>query len=338
MVANRTREGEPKITIVALVGVGDSCRRKVNVSEDPQGHAARDPWDGPNMFSATRLLGGLVSHGFGRTARNALGGGGMMGTAAKVAGVAAVGGAAYAAYRQWRVLGAAEAMADYAQPIRKIQVTDGRSPGAAAKPALPVFLEFDASDIADRAGDEPLGWMLENRHIRLGLTEALKATDVTVIAPRRAVDIEASATGAEVLLDDGQRLRCQLAVGCEGRRSPLREAAGIGVTGWSYKQTGMVATVALEHDHQGVAFEHFLPTGPFAILPLKPDGKGTNRSSIVWTERTEVADRLVKAGQPPTVLTSGAIVGSEQATELFEAAYDEHARRLAKLYKNLGNT
>lgn len=194
---------------------------------------------------------------------------------------------AYAAFRQWRVLGAAEAMAAHAQPIYRIQVTDGRSPGAAAKPALPVFLEFEAEDISDRAAKEPLGWMLENRHIRLGLTEALKTTNVTVIAPRRAVDIEVSPLGAEVMLDNGQRLRCQLAVGCEGRRSPLREAAGIGVTGWSYKQTGMVATVALEHDHQGVAFEHFLPTGPFAILPL-PD----RRASLVWSERPREAEAL----------------------------------------------
>ena len=57
---------------------------------------------------------------------------------------------------------------------------------------------------------------------------------------------------------------------------------------------------------------------------------------LVNTIKAEVADRLAKAGQPPKVLTAGAIVGSERATELFEAAYDEHARRLAKLYENLG--
>ena len=71
--------------------------------------------------------------------------------------------------------------------------------------------------------------------------------------------------------------------------------------------------------------------------PVSP-GSTVGGCMLVNALKAEVADRLVKAGQPPTVLTAGAIVGSERATELFEAAYDEHARRLAKLYKNLGNT
>ncbi|MFQ3169592.1 MAG: putative phosphosugar-binding protein [Limisphaerales bacterium] len=71
--------------------------------------------------------------------------------------------------------------------------------------------------------------------------------------------------------------------------------------------------------------------------PVSP-GSTVGGCMIVNALKAEVAERLVKAGQPPKVLTAGAIVGSERATELFEAAYDEHARRLAKLYENLGNT
>ena len=52
--------------------------------------------------------------------------------------------------------------------------------------------------------------------------------------------------------------------------------------------------------------------------------------------KAELADRLTKAGKPPLVLTAGALVGKERATELFESAYDEHARRLAKLYAEIG--
>ncbi|MFQ3169011.1 MAG: putative phosphosugar-binding protein [Limisphaerales bacterium] len=70
--------------------------------------------------------------------------------------------------------------------------------------------------------------------------------------------------------------------------------------------------------------------------PVSP-GSTVGGCMIVNALKAEVAERLVKAGQPPKVLTAGALVGSERATELFEAAYDEHARRLAKLYENLGN-
>ena len=58
--------------------------------------------------------------------------------------------------------------------------------------------------------------------------------------------------------------------------------------GWSYGQSGIVTTVAHERDHDGRAEEHFLPAGPFAILPLKG-----RRSSIVWTEEAREAERIV---------------------------------------------
>ena len=86
-------------------------------------------------------------------------------------------------------------------------------------------------------------------------------------------------------------LRGRLAVAADGRASPLREAAGIRVHGWSYAQSGIVCTVAHERPHRGVAHERFLPAGPFAILPLTG-----NRSSLVWTEPSAVADGLIELG------------------------------------------
>jgi len=77
----------------------------------------------------------------------------------------------------------------------------------------------------------------------------------------------------------------------------VRQAAGIGVIGWPYGQSGVVATVKLEKPHQGVAYEYFLPSGPFAILPLTED-----RASLVWTEKTEAAEAL--RGARPEVLSS----------------------------------
>ena len=89
-------------------------------------------------------------------------------------------------------------------------------------------------------------------------------------------------------LADGRALAAALVVAADGRSSPLREAAGIKVVGWSYPQTGIVTTVAHERPHEGVAVQHFLPAGPFAILPLRGD-----RSCITWTEDREEARRIL---------------------------------------------
>ncbi|HEX7947672.1 MAG TPA: UbiH/UbiF/VisC/COQ6 family ubiquinone biosynthesis hydroxylase [Phenylobacterium sp.] len=171
---------------------------------------------------------------------------------------------AYAAYRQWRALGLADSLDPHAQRIEQILVTDGTTPGAASRGASPFFLRFDSAEIADRSDGEPLGYLLENRHIRAALAKAAFA-----------------GRAAQVTLADGRVLTAPLAVGAEGRGSVIRTEAGIGAIGWDYPQTGVVATVRMERPHEGVAHEYFLPGGPFAILPLTD-----NRASLVWTEST----------------------------------------------------
>jgi 2-octaprenyl-6-methoxyphenol hydroxylase len=201
---------------------------------------------------------------------------------------------AFSAFRQWRAVGAAAFLEPHAQRIEQILVTDGRAPGAAAGPGGSAFLRFDAAEIArvgeDGAGDavpdalpDALGYMIENRHIRAGLAAAVGAAGIEVLAPAWVTRLEtasADAPGrARVTLEDGRALTAPLVVGADGRGSLVRRAAGIGTVGWNYGQAGVVATVALEHDHRGVAHEHFLPAGPFAILPLTG-----RRASLVWTE------------------------------------------------------
>ncbi|MGA0605962.1 UbiH/UbiF/VisC/COQ6 family ubiquinone biosynthesis hydroxylase [Phenylobacterium sp. VNQ135] len=197
---------------------------------------------------------------------------------------------AYAAYRQWRALGLAEALDPHAQRIEQILVTDGRTPGAATGAQTPFFLRFDSDEIAERSEGEPLGYLLENRRTRAGLAAAVQAEGIEVLAPARVTSCRSTPRRAEVALADGRVLTAPLVVGAEGRGSVVREAAGIGVIGWPYAQTGVVATVRLERPHEGVAHEYFLPGGPFAILPLTD-----NRASLVWTETTARGQALKSA-------------------------------------------
>jgi 2-octaprenyl-6-methoxyphenol hydroxylase len=194
---------------------------------------------------------------------------------------------AFSSFRQWKALGLGPALEPQAQRIEQILVTDGGGAGAAAGGASPGFLRFDAAEIAERSEGEPLGYMLENRVCRAALAEAVTRADLTVLAPARVAGVSFEPGAAEVALADGRRLRAPLIVGAEGRGSIVREAAGIEVMGWRYGQSGVVATVDLEADHGGVAHEYFLPSGPFAILPLTGQ-----RASLVWTESTRRGEAL----------------------------------------------
>jgi 2-octaprenyl-6-methoxyphenol hydroxylase len=198
---------------------------------------------------------------------------------------------AYAAFRQWRALGLGEALEPHAQRIEQILVTDATTPGAAAGAPLPAFLRFESAEIADRSEGEPLGYMLENRHVRAALAAAVAEAGIEVLAPARVAEAAFEPGAARVTLADGRVLSAPLAVGAEGRGSVVREAAGIGTVGWDYRQTGVVVTVRLERPHGGVAHEYFLPSGPFAILPLTD-----NRASLVWTESAARGAALKQAG------------------------------------------
>ncbi len=195
---------------------------------------------------------------------------------------------AAASFRQFRALGVADALEKNAQPITSILVTDGPSPGASASAPVPVFLRFGAEDLGDTG--EPMGWMVENRHIRAALAKEIKASGVKPFAPAFVSSVEHDAREVRVQLRDGKVLHAPLVVGAEGRRSVVREAAGIDTYGWDYAQSGVVATVALERNHEGVAHEYFLPGGPLAILPLTGQ-----RASLVWTESKARARALIES-------------------------------------------
>jgi 2-octaprenyl-6-methoxyphenol hydroxylase len=186
---------------------------------------------------------------------------------------------AAAARRLFETIGVWDAVEARTQPMLDMVITDSRLDDA----VRPVFLTFEG----ELEPGEPFAHMVENRDLVAALLA--KARDEGIDLRATAVaDCEAGRDRADVRLADGASLAAQLVVAADGARSQLRERAGIGTVGWSYGQSSIVTTVAHERDHYGRAEEHFLPAGPFAILPLKD-----RRSSIVWTEETPEAERIV---------------------------------------------
>jgi 2-octaprenyl-6-methoxyphenol hydroxylase len=134
-----------------------------------------------------------------------------------------------------------------------------------------------------------LGYIVENRVLRQALHERLaELPNVRHLAPATVTDAERGAAGVVCRLADGGTIEGALLVAADGKESPLRRTAGIETVEFRYPQTGIVCTVHHEEPHLGIAVEHFLPAGPFAILPMTG-----NRSSIVWTERAALAPGIM---------------------------------------------
>lgn len=186
---------------------------------------------------------------------------------------------AAAARRLFEAIGVWDAVAENAQPILDMVVTDSKLDDA----VRPAFLTF-GGEVEE---GEPFAHMIENRHLVDALAEKAKSLGVELRAAPVA-GFAAAANSTEVQFADGETITARLLVGADGARSLIREQAGIATHGWNYDQSAIVTTVAHEREHNGRAEEHFLPAGPFAILPLTG-----RRCSIVWTETSGEADRIV---------------------------------------------
>jgi 2-octaprenyl-6-methoxyphenol hydroxylase len=185
-----------------------------------------------------------------------------------------------AATRMLDVFGIWSEIEPEAEPIRKMIVTDSKT----TDPVRPVFLTFDGEVEEGR----PFAHMIPNVAIVGALRGLCDRLGITI---RHGLTVSGFVTGAQstsISLSDGNVLEARLLIACDGVRSFLRDMAGIKTVRWDYDQSGIVTTVEHERPHNGVAEEHFLPSGPFAVLPLKG-----NRSSLVWTERRADADKLV---------------------------------------------
>jgi 2-octaprenyl-6-methoxyphenol hydroxylase len=230
-----------------------------------------------------------------------------------------------------RLLGALGAWAKleaHAQVVHAIDITDS----ALEHAIRPVLLSYDNT----LGAGEPASWIVEGTHLRATLTALACGTPgLEVCAPAEMRATHIGEAGAEIVLDGGECIRCGLLIACDGGRSPVREAAGIKVVRWSQPQVGIVTTVELERPHEARAVQHFLPGGPFAILPLRG-----NRACITWTEDKERGHTILGLGDEAFLaevqrrfghkLGSLALVGPRAAWPLeFHLARALTGRRLA---------
>jgi len=188
---------------------------------------------------------------------------------------------AYGSQQVLAGIGVWDLVATAAEPIRDIRVADQGSS---------LFLHYDHADL----GDDPLGFIVENRALRRALFQRMAGlADLTHVTPASVDRIETARGGVLAHLVDGRTIKARLAVAADGKHSRLREQAGIKTLGWHYRQHAITGTVVHAEPHHGVAVEHFLPAGPFAILPMTDDALGRHRSSIVWTERADLAPAMM---------------------------------------------
>jgi 2-octaprenyl-6-methoxyphenol hydroxylase len=189
------------------------------------------------------------------------------------------------ARRMLDVLGIWSAVAGEAQPVTAIDITDS-SLDAGIRPSL---LTYDNRLAADGPEPEAASYIVPASLLEQAIYDSV-ATDprLTRLAPSEIARFTDEGTHLAITLADGTALATGLLVGAEGRRSASRESAGIKTVGWRYGQTAIVTTIAHEKPHGGRAIQHFLPAGPFAILPLPG-----NRACLTWTEDETEAARIL---------------------------------------------
>lgn len=181
-----------------------------------------------------------------------------------------------------QTLGVWDEVEDQAQPFEQIIVTDGKSE-TGERPALLSFLEAGNTGSAS-------AWMVENSTLVKALIGQVQQTpNINFIGNAAVESFDFSSSAASLTTIDRRKFAAPLIVAADGRNSGARQAAGIDTVRWDYDQSGIAMTVEHELAHHGRAEEHFRAAGPFAILPLTG-----NRSSIVWTEQTRVAEQLMK--------------------------------------------
>ncbi|MBK8084562.1 MAG: FAD-dependent monooxygenase [Devosia sp.] len=198
--------------------------------------------------------------------------------------------------RVFEQVGIWDRVASAAEPVRQMKITDSGTGDI----ARPLFLRFEG----EVAPGEPFAHLVPNTSVAAALLESL-AGQVELVAPVEVTGFSATPALGRISLADGRLLSAPLVVASDGANSALRSMAGIGTFGHAYGQAGIVTTIAHELDHEGTAYEHFRPAGPFASLPLPG-----RRSSLVWTETLEAAAAIKALDRAEIARRIEAVMGS----------------------------
>jgi 2-octaprenyl-6-methoxyphenol hydroxylase len=205
-----------------------------------------------------------------------------------------------AAKAMLEVIGVWPAIARKAQPVLRIELTDS----ALDAPVRPSLIGLDSRETP---GGEPTAYIVENADLLPALLASLKeAPGIAFFAPDRVAAFEVKQSGVEVRLGSGTVLTAKLLAAADGQASQIREMAGIQTTVWPSPKAAITVTVGIERPHQGIARQHFLPAGPFAILPMTGD-----RVSIVWTEDAAAAGQILAEDREVFVAGLSQRVGPE---------------------------
>ena len=206
--------------------------------------------------------------------------------------------------RSFEQLGVWAAMAPEAEPVRLMKITDSGTGDI----SRPLFLSF-AGDVAP---GEPYAHLVPNRASVAALLTALDGR-VEMLAPVEVTGFSGAGAAGQLTLADGRTISAPLVIAADGARSALRDMAGIKTFGHAYQQSGIVTTISHELPHEGTAYEHFRPAGPFASLPLTG-----NRSSLVWTETPAEAARIKALSPEAAALEIEAAMGAALGTVTVE--------------------
>ncbi|MCF6199592.1 MAG: FAD-dependent monooxygenase [Hyphomicrobiaceae bacterium] len=181
-----------------------------------------------------------------------------------------------------QLLGVWEHVADKAQPMTMIDITDSKLEEVLRPSLLHMDNEMESGEAA--------AYVVEAHILRGALAKVYAGRDdIKIISPADVTGFEVHSGSVDVQLASGEHHRSRLLVASDGRSSDLRAIAGIKTVDWPASQWGIVATIAHTLPHNGRAVQHFLPDGPFAVLPLTE-----NRVSLVWTEQCDFASKVTR--------------------------------------------
>jgi len=165
-------------------------------------------------------------------------------------------------------------------PYQAMTVWDGDGTGR---------IQFEAAELQARA----LGTIVENRSIVRALFGALEQSQVELFEGARITGCKRASESYTLGLEDGRSLAAKLVVGCDGANSRLRQWVGLPTREWDYDQQAIVCTVRTSQSHRFTAWQRFSTTGPLAFLPLLPASGDEHFCSIVWSQDTGEARRLM---------------------------------------------